>query len=65
MIASAQILRDGYAQAKACHAPGEMLNRLRLAAEWAETHLGQLPPWLDLPTTKTVTLPVLREEESP
>ncbi len=65
MIASAEILRTGLEQARTHGAPGEIRNRLRLAAEWAETHMGQLPPWLDLPTTKTVTLPLLREEESP
>lgn len=60
----ASILRHGYEQAAAYGAPGEMRNRLRLAAEYAETHNGQLPEWLGYHAKpKVYQLPVLVESE--
>jgi hypothetical protein len=66
MIASAEILRTGLDQARTYCAPGEMLNRLRLAAEYAEANAGTMPPWINVcQKPKESKLPVLVEEETP
>lgn len=58
------ILQHGLEQARTLGAPGEMRNRLRLSAEYAATHAGALPPWLDFAQlSKAAHLPRLEQTE--
>lgn len=60
------ILTHALEQARAHGVPGEMRNRLRLAAEYAEKNGGKLPPWLEFgQMPKESHLPVLKQEETP